>query len=102
MRAVVDGRPADIEAHLLGIERFEGLLAAGQRVVKRQRHDYGLADCAPPVHAIERPEPPPNLLSGTIKTCIDYYAPPYLQRGLSEKSNNANGTVVLFRTPAEV
>jgi hypothetical protein len=45
---------------------------------------YGVADCVPPVHAIERPEPPPNPLSGTIKICIDYDSWLFLQRVYSE------------------
>jgi hypothetical protein len=46
--------------------------------------DYGLADCAPPVHAIEHPEPPSNPLFGTIKICIDYDSSLLLQRAYSQ------------------
>ncbi len=38
MGEIVDGRAADIHPHALGIERLEGLLAAGQRVVEDERH----------------------------------------------------------------
>ena len=38
MRVVVDGRPADIEAHIPRVERREGLFAAGERIVNRKRH----------------------------------------------------------------
>ncbi len=39
MREVVDRRPADIHAHMLGIDRREPLLAARQAVVKKKlRH----------------------------------------------------------------
>ena len=40
----------------------------------------------PPVHAIERPEPPPNPLFGTIKICIDYDSSLLLQRFYREVS----------------
>ncbi len=39
MGAVVHGRAADIHAHPVRIERFEPLLAAGQRIVECERHD---------------------------------------------------------------
>ena len=38
MRVVVDGGPADIEAHIGRIERSEGLFPAGKRIVDRKRH----------------------------------------------------------------
>jgi hypothetical protein len=34
MRPVIDRRPADVEAHPLGIERLERLFAARERVVE--------------------------------------------------------------------
>src|SRR5215469_1339609 len=45
MRAVIDRRSADIEAHPLRIEGLEGFLPARQRVVEAQRHEEGLSDC---------------------------------------------------------
>jgi len=38
MCTVIDRRPADIEAYIRRIERFEPFLAAGKCVVERQRH----------------------------------------------------------------
>ena len=55
MGKVVDRRPADIHADVVRIERFERLLAARQRIIESERHGNGVADCAPPVHAIRNP-----------------------------------------------
>jgi hypothetical protein len=67
--------------------------------------DYGLADSAPPVHAIERPEPPPpNPLSGTIKICIDYDSSLLLQRVYSEilsKVEQCTWALLTIRRPVQ-
>ena len=54
MREVVDGRPAHVHAHAIGIERLEALLSVGQRIVKRQWHRARLADRGRAVHGSRR------------------------------------------------
>ena len=42
MGEVIDRRPADIHAHVGGIDRLEDLLLPGQRIVKLQSHSFPL------------------------------------------------------------